>query len=457
MPQLISVPLPIADYTDAEGRRELLVRPARQLLHRQRVPALRREHLRPRDHGADRGRHVTHPRRPVAGRRTSAMASEEPHVQLTGVSKHFAGIRALDGVDFACRRGTIHAVLGENGAGKSTLIKIISGVLRPDTGEMRLAGRPVAFANPSEAARAGIVCIFQELSLIPDLTVADNISLSDPPKRLGLIDRPAQRRRAEALLARIKCEDINPRALVRDLSLSRRQMVEIAKAIGRDPSVLILDEATSALTSRDVETVYALLRDLKDQGVGLDLHLAPHARGRRALRHPLGLPQRPPHRDLRQGRPLGPRDRPPDDRPRRRGAVPAQARPPAPGAAAPRPRPRLGEPAQGRRHLGRPRRDRRPRRPRRPGPEGAAPRPLRRPARRRRRGHARNRPRPADLPGRGEVRQGPDRARPRGPQDRGPDAGAADRRQPARRLLRPGLARPLHRRGRGRGPPSTRA
>jgi ribose transport system ATP-binding protein len=192
---------------------------------------------------------------------------DEAHVQLTGVTKYFQGIRALEGVDFACRRGSIHGVLGENGAGKSTLIKIMSGVLRPDSGEMRLDGRPVAFANPSEAARAGIVCIFQELSLIPDLTVADNVSLSDPPKRLGLIDRPAQRRRAEALLARIRCEDVNPRALVRDLSLSRRQMVEIAKAIGRDPSVLILDEATSALTSRDVETVYALLRELKAQGV----------------------------------------------------------------------------------------------------------------------------------------------------------------------------------------------
>jgi ribose transport system ATP-binding protein len=132
---------------------------------------------------------------------------------------------------------------------------------------MRLAGRPVAFKSPSEASRAGIVCIFQELSLIPDLTVADNISLSDPPRRRGLIDRPAQRRRAERLLAAIKCEDVDPRALVRDLSLSRRQMVEIAKAIGRDPSVLILDEATSALTSRDVETVYALLPDLKTQGV----------------------------------------------------------------------------------------------------------------------------------------------------------------------------------------------
>ena len=199
---------------------------------------------------------------------------------------------------------------------------------------MRLDGRPVAFANPSEAARAGIVCIFQELSLIPDLTVADNISLADPPKRLGLIDRRAQRRRAEALLARIRCEDVNPDALVRELSLSRRQMVEIAKAIGRDPSVLILDEATSALTSRDVETVYGLLAELKAQGTGLDLHLAPDARGRRALRHAVGVPQRPPHRDLRQGRPPAARDRAADDRPRRRGPVPAQARPAAPGAAA---------------------------------------------------------------------------------------------------------------------------
>jgi ribose transport system ATP-binding protein len=195
------------------------------------------------------------------------MASQEPHVALSGVSKHFQGIRALEDVDFACRRGSIHAVLGENGAGKSTLIKIISGVLRPDSGEMRLAGRPVAFANPAEATAAGIVCIFQELSLIPDLTVADNISLAAPPKRLGLIDRRAQLDRAEALLARVRCEDLDPRELVRHLSLSRRQMVEIAKAIGRDPTVLILDEATSALTSKDVETVYALLAELKDQGV----------------------------------------------------------------------------------------------------------------------------------------------------------------------------------------------
>ncbi|GIL01173.1 MAG: ABC transporter ATP-binding protein [Alphaproteobacteria bacterium] len=188
-------------------------------------------------------------------------------IQLSGVSKHFAGIRALEGVDFACHSGSIHAILGENGAGKSTLIKIMSGVLQPDSGTMAINGAPVRFASPTEAAAAGIVCIFQELSLIPDLSVADNISLATPPRRFGLIDRRAQRRRAEELLARIKCEDVDPNATVRELSLSRRQMVEIAKALGKEPRVLILDEATSALTSRDVETVYHLLVELKEQNV----------------------------------------------------------------------------------------------------------------------------------------------------------------------------------------------
>src|SRR5690606_19057736 len=107
-----------------------------------------------------------------------------------------------------CCRGSVHAILGENGAGKSTLIKIMSGVLQPDSGQMYLDGRPVAFASPAEATAAGIVCIFQELSLVPDLTVADNISLAAPPKRWGLIDRRAQRQRAEALLARINCADV---------------------------------------------------------------------------------------------------------------------------------------------------------------------------------------------------------------------------------------------------------
>lgn len=188
-------------------------------------------------------------------------------IEYRGISKHFSGIRALENVDFACSAGSIHGILGENGAGKSTLIKIMSGVLQPDAGEIRLEGRSVAFASPRAAGEAGIVCMFQELSLIPDLTVADNLSISDPPRRLGLIDRRAQKARAEQLLARVRCEDVDPNALVRELSLSRRQMIEIAKALGRAPKVLILDEATSALTARDVQTVYDLLADLKSRGV----------------------------------------------------------------------------------------------------------------------------------------------------------------------------------------------
>ncbi|MBV9561248.1 MAG: sugar ABC transporter ATP-binding protein [Bradyrhizobium sp.] len=188
---------------------------------------------------------------------------------LSGISKRYAGVRALEGVDFACDHSRIHAVLGENGAGKSTLIKIISGVVRPDSGSMRLAGSDVRFATPSAANAAGVVCIFQELSLMPDLTVADNISIASPPRRFGLIDARAQRRRAERLLAEIGCEDVNPLLRVRDLPLSRRQMVEIAKALGQRPKLLILDEATSALTAADVEKVYAMLARLKSEGTAI--------------------------------------------------------------------------------------------------------------------------------------------------------------------------------------------
>jgi ribose transport system ATP-binding protein len=190
-----------------------------------------------------------------------------PIIDLRGISKSYAGIRALEGVDFSAHPGSVHAILGENGAGKSTLIKIIAGVVQPDAGEMRLHGRPVRFASPSAATAQGVVCMFQELSLIPDLSVADNISIANPPRRMGMIDRKAQNRRAEDLLARVRCEDMDPRTMVRDLSLSRRQMVEIAKALGRNPQVLILDEATSALTAQDVQTVYDLLGELKESGV----------------------------------------------------------------------------------------------------------------------------------------------------------------------------------------------
>lgn len=190
-------------------------------------------------------------------------------LELVEVSKRYGGVRALERASFACAPGRIHALLGENGAGKSTLIKVMAGVVQPDEGRMLLQGRAVRFAHPQEAVTAGIACIFQELSLLPDLSVADNICITNPPRRFGLIDRKAQRRIAEAALARAGAEDIHPLAPVSSLPLSRRQLVEIAKALARDPRILILDEATSALAAADVQRVFDLLRRLRGEGLAI--------------------------------------------------------------------------------------------------------------------------------------------------------------------------------------------
>src|SRR5450432_4809420 len=188
---------------------------------------------------------------------------------MQGVSKRYGGVRALQDADLVIEAGRIHAVLGENGAGKSTLIKIMAGVVAPDEGTMLLDGNAVSFASPAAAHAAGIACIFQELSLVPDLSVADNIAISNPPRRFGLIDRRAQRRLAEEALERAGAADVHPMALVKDLPLSRRQLVEIAKALARKPRVLILDEATSALTAADVMKVFVVLKRLRQEGLAL--------------------------------------------------------------------------------------------------------------------------------------------------------------------------------------------
>ncbi len=192
-----------------------------------------------------------------------------PLLSMQDVSKRYGGVHALENASLEVAAGRIHAILGENGAGKSTLIKILAGVVKPDAGRIALDGAEVAFASPKQASRAGIVCVFQELSLIPDLSVADNIAISDPPLRLGLIDRRAQRRIAEEALARAGATDIHPLALVKDLPLSRRQMVEVAKALARKPRILILDEATSALTATDVAKVFVVLKRLREEGLAL--------------------------------------------------------------------------------------------------------------------------------------------------------------------------------------------
>lgn len=200
---------------------------------------------------------------------TAAAASRPVLWRMTGITKRYGGVVALDNVDFTCSAGTVHAILGENGAGKSTLVKIMSGVVRPDAGGMSLDGRPVSFDRPAAATAAGISCVFQELSLLPHLSVADNIFITNPPRRYGMIDAVAQRRKAEALLARLGWNDISPRQQVRDLSLSRRQMVEVAKMLARQPKMLIFDEATSALASEDFEKVSELLQRLRSDGLSI--------------------------------------------------------------------------------------------------------------------------------------------------------------------------------------------
>ena len=195
--------------------------------------------------------------------------ARRPFLRLQGITKRYGGVTALANVDFACSLGTIHAVVGENGAGKSSLMKIIAGVVRSDEGQLYLEDQPVQFASPAEAARLGIACIFQELSLLPDLSVSDNISIAGPPKHFGLIDRRRQRRTAEKVLRQVGCPDVHPDERVKDLPLSRQQMVEIAKALVRNPRLIIMDEATSALTARDVEQLYRIIRELRDRGLAV--------------------------------------------------------------------------------------------------------------------------------------------------------------------------------------------
>ena len=197
------------------------------------------------------------------------MPQSDPIFRMENVSKRYGGVVALESANLAIRAGAIHAIIGENGAGKSTLIKIMAGVAPPNEGRMLLDGHEARFPSPTSANAAGIVCVFQELSLIPDLSVAENILISNPPRRFGMIEGRKQRRLAEEALGRAGAPDIHPGMLVRDLPLSRRQMVEIAKALARRPRILILDEATSALTQADVRAVFTVLKRLRAEGMAL--------------------------------------------------------------------------------------------------------------------------------------------------------------------------------------------
>jgi ribose transport system ATP-binding protein len=191
-------------------------------------------------------------------------------VEARDVSKSFPGVRALAGVRFELMPGEVHAVMGENGAGKSTLMKILAGIYRRDSGEIRNNGAPVDFAGPREAQQAGIGIIHQELQLMNHLTVAQNVFIGrEPTRAFGLLlDDDKLNRDAAALLAHLNLA-IDPRTIVGGLTVARQQMVEIAKALSFNSRVLIMDEPTAALNNAEIAELFTVIRELKSRGVGI--------------------------------------------------------------------------------------------------------------------------------------------------------------------------------------------
>jgi ABC-type sugar transport system ATPase subunit len=189
-------------------------------------------------------------------------------LRLEGVSKSYPGVQALAGVDFDVGAGEVHALLGENGAGKSTLMKVIAGSVIPEQGSMELDGEAVSFGSPETARTHGIGIVYQELSLVPPLSVGENVLLGRWPRRWGAIDWSRLRAEADRSLRRIGY-DIDARRPVRELGMAERQLVEIAKALSTDVRVLLLDEPTSALSEPEARRLFEIIRDLTGAGVAV--------------------------------------------------------------------------------------------------------------------------------------------------------------------------------------------
>jgi ribose transport system ATP-binding protein len=189
---------------------------------------------------------------------------------MRSISKAFPGVQALDRVDFELLPGEVHVLLGENGAGKSTLMKVLAGIYERDQGEIILQDRPVSIRGLPQAQKLGIRMVLQEFNLVPHLSVAENIVLLNRPEGplFGLVRFRAMRAEAKAALERLGIR-LNPAALVVELSVAEKQMVEIAKALLDDARILILDEPTAALAEAEVERLFAILRDLKTRGMGI--------------------------------------------------------------------------------------------------------------------------------------------------------------------------------------------
>ena len=197
------------------------------------------------------------------------MREGKPILEMRQITKSFPGVRALKKVDLALRAGEVHCLVGENGAGKSTLIKIMTGAHSMSSGEMLVNGTPRELNSPQDGRKLGIRAIYQELDLLPTLSVAENIFMEDVPKtRLGLVDWSTMNRRAGELLGMFKVE-ISPHSLIKDLTVAEQQIVAIVKALSQDSKVLIMDEPSAVLTGSELERLFGIIEELRKQGVAI--------------------------------------------------------------------------------------------------------------------------------------------------------------------------------------------
>lgn len=201
-----------------------------------------------------------------------------PFLELKNITKEFPGVKALSGVSLDVRPGEVHALVGENGAGKSTLIKVMTGYHQRNDGEMLVDGNSVNFTHPHQAIEAGIACIYQELSIVPQIDVAKNLFLGNWPTKGAFLDRKAQYQAAAEILKRVQL-DISPKTMAGDLSIAQQQMVEIGRALTRNARVIIMDEPTSSLTDREAEVLMELIRQLQGGGHRRNLHISQAGRG----------------------------------------------------------------------------------------------------------------------------------------------------------------------------------
>ena len=193
---------------------------------------------------------------------------DQPILVMEHISKSFPGVKALDDVHLSVRPGSVHALMGENGAGKSTLMKVLIGMYAADSGTITFKGKPVEIRDTETALKLGISMIHQELSPVPYMSVSENIFLGREPTRMGFVDKKAMVTQTRALFKRLEI-DIDPTVKMRDLSIANTQIIEIAKAISYDSSLIIMDEPTSAITDREVAHLFRMIRSLKEKGVAI--------------------------------------------------------------------------------------------------------------------------------------------------------------------------------------------